>query len=286
MRLTCYIPIIAYPKDKLMQTNNSTPENDKKNVQRSASYPYYTIEDSIDFVAKVKVPFQTARFSREDASKIINKSDVSREVAAGVQYGLLEKLVGEGYKITQAALHIISPISEAEKADNIIECFKKPKLYNDLIEKYNNQALPPDSQFQVILHRFHSIAESATAHVAKVFIHNATFAGLLNKQRVLSNGKLKPVDEPLKADLPEEERQPESSTPPPQDTGNTNRATTSSVGNSSNKQPLLLEAGMIKVDIHLTGKKTAQLVYPSSINEKDIQIFELQLKQIMLSMES
>lgn len=271
-----------------MQANNTTPEGDKKNIQRSASYPYYTIEESIDFVSKMKVPFQSTRFSREDASKIVHKVDVSRDVASAVQYGLLEKLIGEGYKVTQAAQYIINPISDDEKKDNIIECFRKPKLYNDLIEKYKDQILPNDAQFHVILNRFHSITESAVPQAARVFIQNATFAGLLNKQRILSDGKSRPSDEPSKAASPEEERQTINSVLLSQDTGNANRMATPTENSAHHKQPLLLEEmnGKVETTIRLTEKKVARLVYPDTINQKDIQILKMQIDLLALTLET
>ena len=159
-------------------------------------------------------------------------------MASAVQYGLLEKTVGEGYKLTQMAQHLISPYSDEEKADNIIECFKKPKLYSDIIERYKGQALPTDSQFYVVLNRFHNITESAVAQAAKVFIQNATFAGLLNKHRILSDSVT--TNTLVKIDLAEEEKQNEPAADDFHTNTNNGGVTPSPVSMDTNRQPLLL----------------------------------------------
>ncbi len=277
-----------------MQTPNRTTEVanriaeiDKKVSQRSAAYPFITIEKALAFVTQLKGTFQNSSFNRADVSKILNKSEiVKRDISASVQYGLLEKTVREGYKISQTAHHIITPITEEEKQDNIVECFKKPKLYSELIEKYQGQILPQDAQLQAILVRFHNITDSAAPQAVEVFIQNALFAGLLNKQRILKStssneitatSKKAELLAPIDSIETSPSREADSS---PNMTPN-QKATKEDV-----TQALALEDinGKVEIVIRLTEKKIARLVYPDGINEKDIQILKLQLEQLALTL--
>lgn len=277
-----------------MNPSTQTPENDKRKVERSAAYPSSSIEQSVEFVRQVRKPFLKAVFSRESLSAVLGKSDVKREVSTASQYGLLEKVSGEGYKITQLAEHVLEPISADEKADNCAECFKKPKLYNELIEKYKGQALPSDEQLRVILTRQHGITSAAAPQVVEVFIENAIYVGLLNQQRVLmpTTSTELAVRNKVESANSDSDKTPETnisnpSTYTPPQTEQPVNHTPASNGNDAHKQHQLSEdlAGKIKITIPLSGKKAAVLVYPENINAKDIKILSMQIEQLALTID-
>lgn len=277
----------------MQQETNGYSEADKRVKERSAAYPGATIEDTLEFVAPLKKSFQKTLFTREDISAVLNRgSTIKRDIAAAVQYGLVDRTIGEGYKLTQLAEHILEPVSQEERMDNIAECFKKPKLYSDLIEKYKGQVLPSDDVLKVILTRQHEITSSAAPQAVEIFIQNATFAGLINKQRVLMPNKSQELSVMVatKEDLLVAKEALEDSTP----TSNINNAPngTPTSADTSNRAPqaqLLLEDGIgkheIKIVIRLSEKKLAHLIYPDTINAKDIQILKMQIDLLELTLD-
>lgn len=266
-----------------MESENNLSENDiRSTIQRSAAYPSITIERAIEFVNQLKKSFPNTVFNRDDIAAVLQKkSNLNREVGASVQYGLLDRTIGEGYKLSNRAKAILNPVSEEERIESIIECFKHPKLYLEIFEKYKNHVLPADPQLRAILNRFHNITEAAAPQAAEVFIENATYAGLLNGNRILSEIKQQVVPK-VKIDVEYQdatpianptERQSEPIIHSPQPT------------TTMQQNPLLLEEinGSVNIKIRLSEKKIAHLIYPENINEKDIQIMKLQIDLLALT---
>ena len=133
-----------------MPNETTISDRDKKLVQRSALYPYITIAQAIEFAYQLKNAFSTSQFTLEDAVNILKKSDIQRDIGACVQFGLLEKQVGKGYKVTSEVNVIMNYVSLEEREDAIRKCFERPKLYSDLIERFKDTPVPPDQQFKAI----------------------------------------------------------------------------------------------------------------------------------------
>jgi hypothetical protein len=251
-------------------------EGDKKTIQRSASYPYITIESALEFASKLKLSFPTSRFTREDVMEVLNRSAINRETGACVHYGLLDIIKGEGYKLSPRAKVLLNPVSEEERRENLVLCFKEPKLYSDLLDKYTDNLLPPIQQLKVILSRFHGITEAAAPQAAEVFISNAEYTGMLGKDRILRYSNLNQSEPVVNGGMGLWDQIPEAIDPP----------NSKNVVFENNTSPtMLLEEINRSVDItiRLSEKKMAFLKYPENINEKDIQILKLQLDQLALT---
>jgi hypothetical protein len=93
------------------------------------------------------------------------------------------------------------PISEETKTEALIEAFRNPPLYADLIEAFEGNILPPLKPLANILFQRHSISDSASDKAADIFIQNAELIGVLDSDRNLSFGVAK---KELKDDVIEE----------------------------------------------------------------------------------
>lgn len=247
-------------------------EKDKKPNLRSAQYPNITIEDAIVFVTQLKNAFTNSQFTLEDAVSVLKKTGIQREIGACVQYGLLDRQIGKGYKLSPRVNVIINYVTEEEKRNALIESFKTPKLYLELIERFKGHVIPQEQQLKAILTRFHSITEDAAPRCGEIFVQNATFVGLLNEHRILAEiSQIEPISVESNSQY----------TPPLV----TQAKQTGSVP-PGNQQPLLLEEINDSVDlkIHLSEKKVAHLIYPGNVNERDIQILKLQLEALALTL--
>lgn len=248
-------------------------EQDKR--PRSAAYPSLTIEEAIKFVSQIKKSFPSTSFKREDVSAILQKSAIHRDIAAATQYALIDR-TEDTYKLSSKVQLILNFIDEEEKKTAILECFRSPKLYSELIERFYGHVIPPDQQLKAILVRFHNITEGASQQAAEVFLANALFSGALNENRILFGEADRKPDLPMVTEKGQgdEKLKNENGTSPTQ------------VVPQVSKTPLMLELmnDSVELKIHLSEKKMAFLTYPGSVNEKDIQILKLQLEALALTL--
>jgi len=258
-----------------MAEEGNLSENDKKAIQRSASYPNITIEEAIDIVSQIKKSFPNSQFDREDVAAVLKRTNITRDIGAAVQYGLVDKTIGQGYKLASRVQSILNFVTDKEKQDAIIDCFKTPKLYVELIDRFKGHAIPPDQQLRAILIRYHGITESAAPQASDIFIQNANYSGILNEYRILFGENSKNINiEGFKEK---------------ENNDNTNSNLTSETEEAYRPKAatkLMLEEmnGSVDLRIHLSEKKFARLIYPDNLNEKDIQILKLQLEALALTL--
>jgi hypothetical protein len=190
-----------------------------------------------------------------------------------VSFGFLDKVEGK-YKISQLFLDIFRPESEKERKLKLIVAFGKPKLYQDLIGKFDGNVIPLELPNTLIKH--HSITESASADAADTFVKSATEAGVLTENRILRyNATLSTVTKTQYAEIIDE----------------TNGKDESNKGTLLNP-PVLIETTQFnqngndrKIPIHLTKNKMAYFIYPSDITSNDIKLVEYEVKGILLRLQ-
>ncbi len=250
----------------------------KKIVDRSAAYPSITIEEAIAFCKSVSKSFpkEGTIITREDIAAVLKTKapSIQRDVASVSQYGLFVKQK-DGYQISPLIKILNNPLNEKERRLSIIECLKNPKLYKDLIDKFDSHALPSELHYHLV--RDHEISEKAAPEASKIFIANCNFCnvlsdwGILNVEQTLSqlnNSNIQVAEvidqEPL------------------------NEITPSNQGNVVNTLHHLAEHIEVKVHvkeeietIRLLGKnRYAKLIYPDDISVKEIAIIKKELEMI------
>ncbi|HMJ70849.1 MAG TPA: hypothetical protein VK508_18230 [Cyclobacteriaceae bacterium] len=239
---------------------------DRKGIERSAAYPAITLEDAIQYAVIVAKNFPGGKdFDRGDIQAILDKTGVNRDVAACVHYGLFAKREKK-YYVTDVLKKIQYPINEPERIKTLKTCFNTPKLFKDLIEKFDGQPLP--TELKVHLVRFHAIAERAADHAANVFIHSGEYC------HAIKDGILDWVEltEAARRDL---EKEKEYTTFEP-------------VTEVKKKPPPVMHQlpqvpdDQEQVKIPLTGGKTAYLSYPKNITAKDVKILSKQIEALEL----
>lgn len=263
-----------------METVHKAEEGkaDKKPpVERSAENPAISIEKGIGFVDSISKNFSPTQWiSREDIEAVLKATGLHRAIAASVKYGLLSRNKNL-YQISPLFKELINPISDDEVRKIKLQLFSAPKLYADLIEKFNGHVVPADLKVHLV--RFHGIASKASAEVADLFFENARFAGVLNTSNILNiadvelkkETKVTPPDE--KNEQPDQEDEVEKL-----------------------KQKLLEESEKLKAKlleeinnpktykIPLSEGKNAVLTYPTELNEKDIQILKKYIELLELAL--
>jgi hypothetical protein len=239
-------------------------EKDKKSIERSASYPGVSISETISFISTVSKNFTATHIiTRDDMAAVTKIKTVHRITAAAVQYGLLVR-AKNGYQISPLYKEFLNPVSEEEKNSILLSFFTSPKLYGELIEKYNKHVVPPE--LKSILIRYHKIAANAADEVVEVFIENARFVGALNESDILDVSNIEiPVTESAKSPKPEPGFKP---------------ADTSFIDGLFNPNH-----GQEDVKIVLTDSKYCFIKYPKNLTEKDILILKKWIELLELTLK-
>lgn len=232
----------------------------RKDIRRSNSYPSITISEAYDLVEFIYKNSGNTFVSLEDIAKMTNKSvgGMSQKVGSAVQYNLLELKSGTGYKATDLFKRIYRPISDIEKEASLIESFKSPKLYIELISKYENNPLPSEIVLPNILERDHNIFDEAAKKASQIFLINIEALGLKNSHNELILY-----------------------------INNDNESNSSSYSNNfldkdadTNKSQAFKEqiySDLLRIEIGLLGNRKAIISYPQDISKMDIEIMKLQL---------
>lgn len=241
--------------------------------QRSAAYPSYTIQESLDFAERIyKVYGNSYRATREEIATALNYSvgSLTQKVSAAVQYGLLDLKSKEGYKVTDLFVRWYRPISDNAKKEALQEAFKSPPLYADLINVFEGNILPPLKPLANILLQKHNISEKACDKAAEIFEQNSELVSALTNERLLVfDGRAKEVEvEEFEQEEIDEEQSSVSIIPekPKSDTNQShhrdNQNQTPNDRSGTGQKP-------IPHNIPLKGKFPAQLLLPSDVSAAD-----------------
>lgn len=239
--------------------------------QRSASYPADTVKEAYEFALTINEKFSaTAAVSREDIGLVfgVHPNTLSREIAACAQYGLMEKFEGK-YKLSNLFRDIWRPESERDKKINFIKAFGNPRLYQELIEKFDGNVIPQEFANTLIKH--HNITESAAPSAADTFIKGGQEVGVINENRVLNYSVALSVAEKIQyAEITTDE-------PPERDTSKLPAKVEKFV--SEHEKEL---SGKKTIPIYLIGQKQALFIYPDDITEDDIELVKHQIDGVLL----
>lgn len=264
----------------------TTPINEstaKKEIKRSTSYPAITVMEAYLFASRVNEQFSNADVSRDEIAHAfkLNPSTISRDIAACVQYGLMIKNTTEGkYKLSERFMNIFRPENEKDKKLNLIAAFGSPKLYQDLINKFDNNVVPIELANTLIKH--HGITVAASKGAAETFINSAKEVEVINDNRLLKyNTTASTISKTQYAIIEDigvdhdREQERERERERENDQGLPAIFNKEFTSNKENKEH-------IHIPIHLTNDRVAVFAYPKRISENDVKIVEHQLAGILL----
>lgn len=243
-------------------------------TKRSNSYPSISVAKAVEVTEVIYKNAGNNFLPVEQIAKLLKKNPVyiSQWLSSCVQYGLIELKFKVGYRPAFICKKIFKPFSDIEKNEALIECFKKPKLYQELISKYENHTIPSRSVLPNILDRDHNIYDDAAIKASDAFNDNISDLGLLNKddELVFSN------ENQVKINTPEEIPEENSLIEFKETQNNKMQGETITVYKKFESEDIL------KSEIPLTEDKKATLFYPKNINISDIQILKAQIELLML----
>ena len=261
-----------------METINNNSVNEVSNTQltekkRSASYPASPILEAYQFALKINTQFSTvAEVSREEIAIAFNlkSGSIIRDISSCVQYGLLNKNTAEGkYKLSEIFSEIFRPENDRDKKLAFIRAFGTPKIYKELIAKYDNSVIPLELNNTLI--KNHEIREEVAQNVADIFIQSGRDVGVINEGRVLKYSATMGSLQKTQYAIIEEVSNGENNESDSEQTFNVPTLKEKKDGKKN-----------INIPIHLIGDKVAGFSYPADMTENDVKIVEHQLAGILL----
>jgi len=178
-------------EEKSAEERNS---KSKKLREKSAQYPAYDLSDCSEFIRVVdrlgRKQVAEGSLLSELGLKSSNTKSYTGKLSSCKQFGLLDSKAGL-LSITERANLMFYPTEAEEEQKNIqfkkliIEAFRSPSLYQQLIRKFDDKVLPKSDTLANILMNEYKIAKAAKNSAATVFISSAKFAGVLGDDNVL-----------------------------------------------------------------------------------------------------
>jgi hypothetical protein len=144
---------------------------------RSPNYPAFGLPEAVQKVANIYKEMHTHSGPREVIVKGMGYNSINGASATAVsalqKYGLLEKS-GEGLRVSERALRILHPHSEAERRAAIREAAFDPPLFAELAEKFPGR-MPNEELLRNYLIRA-GFAPAAVSHVILAYRETSLYA--------------------------------------------------------------------------------------------------------------
>lgn len=149
---------------------------------KSKQHPNTTWDECLEFIKIIdrkklnKVSYNV--IAEEYGLKNYSTRSFTQKVSTSKQFGLIE--TGNlTIQLTDIAKKILYPTSDLQVEKITLECFSKPPLYKQLVEKYKGKAVPTENILSNVLLNDFNITKSAKDNAAHVFIQNAEMMGVL-----------------------------------------------------------------------------------------------------------
>lgn len=149
--------------------------------QKSQMYPGASWSAAVNLIETINTKFGGSTVSYEELSRVYNVSPSTKSftgrLSGAKQYGLIETLSGT-ISITNFGKSYLYPTTENSRNEIALEAIKKPKLFSDLIDRYNNKPLPTKELLSNVLMAEYSIMQNVKDSVANIFIDTIDQLGL------------------------------------------------------------------------------------------------------------
>lgn len=248
---------------------STNQENDKKATrEKSPLYPAVTIKESYEFVKQIdslggKSVSYASILSLMGLTSPTTRSFLSR-ISASKQFGFITTGSSTA-QLTDTAKRILYPTDEHETKKILTDSFSNPPLYQKLIERYRDKAVPPKTQLANILMNEYRIIRQVKGNAAECFIESAEYLGLLSngvlcfdndsdqKLTIAKTGEIGIKDEP-------EEMNAES---------NQNPSADQVIGSGYN------------FEIATLSQKSARFYIPAGVTSKDLDYLKMYVEKML-----
>ena len=110
--------------------------------KRSPRFPSHSVMEAVEFARRIYDGVHRSQIDSITAIKLMGFSGKSGASAAALgsvrQYGLIEG-IGEKTRVSELALEILEPASDAERLDSILEASKQPEVFRLLYDRFDGR---------------------------------------------------------------------------------------------------------------------------------------------------
>jgi hypothetical protein len=153
----------------------------KSTKQRSREYPAITLNSAIAFVQKLENYILSGSVAYGLAAEALGVTKATKSftytLSAAKQFGLISTETGQIIKFLEPSSTFISLKDDTAIRRLKLQCFRKPKLYIALIDKFKGVSLPSTEALANLLEKQYDIAPAVTSVAADVFLKTANEAG-------------------------------------------------------------------------------------------------------------
>lgn len=154
-----------------------------RHFNKSSQYPGADWSTSLALINDIYKKYEYECVSYEEAAKIYNVSSTTKSFTAKIsgakQFGLII-INKSSIKISDIGYEYLDPLYSDRLKEIRYDCIKKPKLFSDLIDRYNFKELPSlDSLSDILMNEYH-ILEKVKKNVAKIFIDSLQECGFIS----------------------------------------------------------------------------------------------------------
>ena len=155
----------------------------------SVDYPYYSLDESIDFVKKIYSIAGRSSISVEMIASSLsvktNSNSFTYSLSSARQFGLITKN-NDQISLTEKAKQIIVPSPDFNVDEILKELVQSPPLYKTIIDKYEGLPLPEQGTLSNVL--FHEgVVEAKKTKAAISLIKSLEFSGIMTSDRIIHN---------------------------------------------------------------------------------------------------
>lgn len=147
---------------------------------KSTQYPGASWSASINLIETIKNKFNCAAMTYNDLASAYNVSASTKsftgKLSGAKQFGLIETSNG-AISLTPIGRKYLYPTSENSRKEIAFECLKRPKLFSDLIARYNGKPLPNKDLLSNILMTEYQILQQVKDNVASIFLDSMEQCG-------------------------------------------------------------------------------------------------------------
>lgn len=226
--------------------------------ERSRSYPVVDLEGALELLGGL-ASLEAEKADRKTLTKLLGYTSGSggvaaRKVGALVQYGLIDRHAGSYCLSLRASRLRRASNGSAEYRAAVQATLERPPLFGWILERYRRTGRIPDNLDEVLA-REYGVTARASQEAANVFLRSARFADVLDFEGNFVEASSSPAintRKPLDGGKPTTVQAPAAS-----DTPDTWKG---------------------RLDLPLTNRRTAWLVFPSILTEEDVEVLERRLR--------
>jgi hypothetical protein len=146
------------------------------NRTRSPKYPNYSLRTAVNQIAKIHTADRRNVIERLNAAKHMGYSGLSgpseKSIGTLVQYGLLE-LVGKGQvRVSQLAVDILHPVTEADRKAALAKAAFRPEIFKSLREQFPDGVSEASLQSYLVRNNF---MDRAISPLSKAYTETCLF---------------------------------------------------------------------------------------------------------------